>query len=312
YGYFVYCKKCQSLQPGKLRVICSHCKQGNIVLDTLDREPQGFEDVLHNQDISGECKSDECHARQIAQFYFKCAQHQSELSLHDELDQSEAVLQHVRPNRKQVECITCSEITHHVMCMDCFQSYCIVQLNERRFVEDPHIGYSLPCPAGCPDSLIKDAHHFYLLGKEQYERYKNFGAEEYVLQNGGILCPAIGCGIGFLLEGNSRKITCPVCRGEFCRECRQDYHVDENCTQHILEEASQDVNAMYERELRARWDTASLDTIGKISKPCPNCRTKTERAGGCMHMKCSRCGEDWCWLCETKWNRECQGNHWFG
>lgn len=29
-------------------------------------------------------------------------------------------------------------------------------------------------------------------------------------------------------------------------------------------------------------------------------------------MHCSRCQMEWCWLCDREWNRECQGNHWFG
>lgn len=33
--------------------------------------------------------------------------------------------------------------------------------------------------------------------------------------------------------------------------------------------------------------------------------------GGCMHLLCSRCGAEWCWLCVKKWDRQCQGAHWF-
>lgn len=34
----------------------------------------------------------------------------------------------------------------------------------------------------------------------------------------------------------------------------------------------------------ARWDEASKVAIQVTTKPCPKCRTATERAGGCMHM----------------------------
>ncbi|EOB04000.1 E3 ubiquitin-protein ligase parkin [Anas platyrhynchos] len=40
--------------------------------------------------------------------------------------------------------------------------------------------------AGCPDSLIKELHHFRILGEEQYNRYQRYGAEECVLQMGGL------------------------------------------------------------------------------------------------------------------------------
>ncbi|XP_021373637.1 E3 ubiquitin-protein ligase parkin-like isoform X2 [Mizuhopecten yessoensis] len=184
YQYFVFCKECQCLQPGKLRVSCQSCKSGYIIL--------------------------------YREFYFKCTGHQGEER------ETAAVLKHVRPNRKHRLCVVCSETgspvmvfpceRRHVICLDCFKSYCVVRLNDRGFTENENVGYSLPCPVGCPNSLIEDPHHFCLLGVDQYERYKSFATEEYVLQNGGVLCPAVGCGSGFLLTEASRKVTCPTCQ----------------------------------------------------------------------------------------------------
>ena len=55
-------------------------------------------------------------------------------------------------------------------------------------------------------------------------------------------------------------------------------------------------------------------TIRVISKPCPGCRTPTERDGGCMHMVCTKpgCGLHWCWVCQLEWTRDCMASHWFG
>ena len=33
-----------------------------------------------------------------------------------------------------------------MMCLECFKSYGIVRLNDRMFIEDKDLGYSLPCP----------------------------------------------------------------------------------------------------------------------------------------------------------------------
>jgi len=33
------------------------------------------------------------------------------------------------------------------------------------------------------------------------------------------------------------------------------------------------------------------------TKACPNCKVRTEKNGGCMFMKCSQCGTQWCWQC---------------
>lgn len=63
----------------------------------------------------------------------------------------------------------------------------------------------------------------------------------------------------------------------------------------------------------ARWDDASKIAIAVTTKPCPKCRTATERAGGCMHMVCTRagCNFEWCWICQTEWSRDCMAQHWF-
>lgn len=96
----------------------------------------------------------------------------------------------------------------HVICLECFQQYCNSRLNERRFVFDASIGYTLPCPAGCENSLIDGTQHFKILGKEQYQRLLHFGAEEYVMSTGGVLCPQPGCGMGLLADPSCRRIQC--------------------------------------------------------------------------------------------------------
>lgn len=96
----------------------------------------------------------------------------------------------------------------HVICLECFEQYCASRLNERRFVFNSTIGYTLPCPAGCEDSLIDGTQHFKVMGKEQYQRLLHFGAEEYVLSTGGVLCPQPGCGMGLLADASCRRVQC--------------------------------------------------------------------------------------------------------
>lgn len=79
---------------------------------------------------------------------------------------------------------------------------------ERQFVSHEELGYTLPCPAGCENSLITEIHHFKLLTKEQYERYQRFATEEFVLKSGGVLCPRPDCGMGLLVDRDCTKVTC--------------------------------------------------------------------------------------------------------
>ncbi|GAB1300516.1 E3 ubiquitin-protein ligase parkin [Apodemus speciosus] len=277
HSFFVYCKgPCHKVQPGKLRVQCGTCRQATLTL--------------------------------AQEFFFKCGAHPT-----SDKDTSVA-LNLITSNRRGIPCIACTDVSpvlvfqcnhRHVICLDCFHLYCVTRLNDRQFVHDAQLGYSLPCVAGCPNSLIKELHHFRILGEEQYNRYQQYGAEECVLQMGGVLCPRPGCGAGLLPEQGQRKVTCEAgnalgCGFIFCRDCKEAYH-EGDCDS--LFEAAGATSQAYRVDERAaeqaRWEEASKETIKKTTKPCPRCHVPIEKNGGCMHMKCPQpqCKLEWCWNC---------------
>nr|XP_058939495.1 E3 ubiquitin-protein ligase parkin isoform X6 [Kogia breviceps] len=292
HSFYVYCKgPCQGVQPGKLRVRCSTCQQATLTL--------------------------------AQEFFFKCGAHPTSDK------ETSVALNLITTNSRDITCITCMDVRspvlvfqcnyRHVICLDCFHLYCVTRLNDRQFVHDPQLGYSLPCVAGCPNSLIKELHHFRILGEEQYNRYQQYGAEECVLQMGGVLCPSPGCGAGLLPEPSQRKATCEAgsglgCGFVFCRDCKEPYHEGE-CS--ALFEASGTVTQAYQVDEKtaeqARWEHASKETIKRTAKPCPRCHVPVEKHGGCMHMKCPQpqCQLEWCWNCGREWNRACMADHWF-
>ncbi|KAL6261392.1 hypothetical protein P5V15_006487 [Pogonomyrmex californicus] len=338
--FYVYCSApCKEVTAGKLRVKCATCGSGAV---TVDRDPQCWPDVLQPKRITVHCENDFCLVTSnafrdetniqisYAHFYFKCAKHPS-LGENDEA----VPLYLIKPNLKNIPCLACMDIREtvllfpceagHVTCLDCFREYCTVRLHERQFQFDTTEGYyTLSCPAGCSNSFIHEIHHFHLLSIEQYERYQRFGTEEHVLRAGGFLCPRPNCGMGIIpydteSDTECRKIQCiGGCGYVFCRICLQGYHVGECESQ--TSEASTSVFSTRNYSIdpikanEAKWEDASKKTIQISTKPCPKCRTPTERDGGCMHMVCTRagCGYHWCWLCQTEWTRECMGNHWFG
>ncbi|KAL1263368.1 hypothetical protein QQF64_006107, partial [Cirrhinus molitorella] len=286
--------------------------------------PCCWDDVLLPNRIHGVCQSQDCEGS-VAEFYLKCAAHPT-------CDNdSSAALDLIMPNTRRVPCIACTDIMtpvlvfqcaeRHVICLECFHMYCVTRLNERQFIQEPLVGYSLPCAAGCPDSLIKEVHHFRVLGDEQYERYQRYAAEECVLQMGGVLCPAPGCGAGLLPVDDGRRVGCELgnglgCGFIFCRDCNAEYH-EGPCRQRTDTAAGSALQGYIvdeEAALRARWEQASQETIAETTRPCPKCQVPVEKNGGCMHMVCLRpqCKFEWCWLCRVEWNRECMGNHWFG
>ncbi|KAK9745069.1 Ubiquitin family [Popillia japonica] len=332
--FYVFCPTCKSLKNGKLRVRCNFCKSGAF---TVHSDPQNWTDVLEVKRITGQCENiPELCADNIpelcadildnreptfAEFYFKCSEHRS-------LGEDDAAvpLYLIRPNSKDIPCLACGDVSDpvfvfpcpdgHVTCLDCFRQYCSTRLRDRQFWHHPDFGYTLGCPASCKDSFITEIHHFRLLTPAQYDQYQRFATEEYVLQSGGVLCPQPGCGMGILADPDCNRITCiNGCGFVFCRLCLQGYHIGDCETP---ETTNTDGDCSYNvdptRAAEARWDEASRVTIKVISKPCPKCRTPTERDGGCMHMVCTRkgCEFHWCWVCQTPWTRECMGNHWFG
>ncbi|KAM5324315.1 1-acyl-sn-glycerol-3-phosphate acyltransferase delta isoform 1-T3 [Glossophaga mutica] len=318
-SFYVYCKDpCQRVQPGKLRVRCGTCQQATL---TLAQGPSCWEDVLTPNRMRGECQSADCPGVR-AEFFFKCGAHPTS----DE--ETSVALNLITTNSRNITCITCADIrspvlvfqcnARHVICLDCFHLYCVTRLNDRQFVHDPQLGYSLPCVAGCPNSLIKELHHFRVLGDEQYNRYQHYGAEECVLRMGGVLCPRPGCGAGLLPGPEQRDVTCAGgdglgCGLVFCRDCREAAHEGE-CSALAASAAATQAYRVDERAAeQARWEESSKETIKQTTKPCPRCRVPVEKNGGCMHMTCPQpqCRLDWCWHCGCEWNRTCMGDHWF-
>jgi len=319
--FFVWCTSpCKQLCRGKLRVRCSKCKE---LAMTVDTDPCGWDDVLIKQRITGVCDMVGCDGL-WAEFYFKCSEHPS-LGEDDEA----IALYQIKHNFRDVPCLACTDTSStvfvfdcastHVMCLDCYKTYCLTRLNDRQFTYTEKDGYTLPCAAGCEDSYIQETHHFRFMGDEQYARYQRFGAEECVLASGGVLCPQPGCGMGILPDSDGcRRVVCQQgCQFVFCRECLQGYHIGEcdlTSTVAATNSTSTGVTVSETQAAQSRWNQASQQMIQVTTKPCPKCRTATERDGGCMHMVCTRAGclYHWCWVCQTEWTRECMAAHWFG
>uniref|UniRef100_A0A669PFF6 Parkin RBR E3 ubiquitin protein ligase n=1 Tax=Phasianus colchicus TaxID=9054 RepID=A0A669PFF6_PHACC len=149
-SFYVFCKNfCQAVKPGKLRVRCNECKQGTL---TLARGPSCWDDVLIPNRITGVCQSPKCSGN-VAEFYFKCGAHPTTDS------ETSVALNLVTTNSRGITCITCTDIRNpvlvfqcmhrHVICLDCFHLYCVTMLNDRQFIYDPDLGYSLPCVVEC-------------------------------------------------------------------------------------------------------------------------------------------------------------------
>ncbi|MGH0116748.1 UNVERIFIED_CONTAM: hypothetical protein FKN15_021296 [Acipenser sinensis] len=135
------------------------------------------------------------------------------------------------------------------------------------------------------DAEMKETQTYYKHHKK-YNRYQRYGAEECVLQMGGVLCPTPGCGAGLLPEDGQRRLECEQRRGlgcgfVFCRECKEEYHEGDCSATHRWERGVDMQGYVIDEEAarHARWEQASRDTILETTKPCPKCHVPVERSG---------------------------------
>lgn len=104
-----------------------------------------------------------------------------------------------------------------------------------------------------------------------------------------------------LLKSNERNRECLKCMhvqlGDpaipimTCIECQNQYcffHANAHCIDQTCEE--------YEKGIASELQP-SIALINDTSKPCPKCSQPIMKSGGCNHMKCTQCGQAFCWLC---------------
>ena len=100
-------------------------------------------------------------------------------------------------------------------------------------------------------------------------------------------CPSIGCDgtldlkkIRGQLILDNLKTQCTKCMKNYCKDCRQPWHQGKLC-----KVENDDIG----------WDLVG-NSQGKANR-CPKCKSTFEKSSGCMHMTCSLCGYEWCWVC---------------
>ncbi|KAI6215106.1 hypothetical protein M3Y94_00346100 [Aphelenchoides besseyi] len=287
-SFYVYCKKCDKLQIGKLRAYC--CKCGNNAIEFLN-EPSNFQDITSINKIAIKCVN--CAEQDTyARFLFKC------------LDCSEEspLLSCVRLNKHDRECVICSDVEPlifsmdncaHSSCIPCISAYLEQLLNQWLFVYRSEVGFTMQCVMIDCKNFVKDSHHYYLIGGvEKYNKFQKMAAEKFLsIQDGFVYCADANCNAGFVVENDeeetSTEVMCPECQRVFCTQCR-------NMGKCTCGELNQ-----------------TIEVIKHISKPCPQCRAPTERSGGCSHLQCTNCAFNWCFICGKEWTTDCQWDHWF-
>ncbi|TGZ73648.1 hypothetical protein CRM22_001383 [Opisthorchis felineus] len=328
--FFIYCYSCDSVTPALLSFICETCGKPQFRTTSISE---------NRSNATGNCCDNTCPSTR-GRVKFLCLKMPSH--------EPAVLLDQLRRNLELVPCVACfnedrdilvrfCDVQNHALCIDCFKAYAQEYLESGLFQLVPEFGFTLGCPAGCRNAFITDPHHFRILGSEFYSRYKEFSASRYICANDSVVCPHCGqiweTSVEPQMAGRARAsqesrprlYTCRApagCGSLFCALCNWFYTGAPNEPPACYCEATSSTRSPLRLPEVLRfvpaWHAlpgssageAAHNILVKTCRPCPKCKSPTEKSGGCNHMHCSVCSTDWCWICCEEWTSDCQALHW--
>ncbi|KAN0025751.1 hypothetical protein ACTFIU_005414 [Dictyostelium citrinum] len=172
---------------------------------------------------------------------------------------------------------------HHRFCKECLTQH----FKSKIFDGDCK---SIQCPDTTCRRLVNYQEIKHNVDKKTMAKYEDFLLQITLKEDpNSRFCPRPGCNNAMI--GDSDTVTMVICTSESCRytfcfNCKSEWHQDMTCQQweefKILKETS---NQRFEEWARQN------------TKPCPKCKSKIEKNGGCNHMTCKLCKHQFCWLC---------------
>ncbi|XP_073507350.1 E3 ubiquitin-protein ligase RNF14-like [Phyllobates terribilis] len=202
-----------------------------------------------------------------------------------------------------------SECTHfkdcqHVYCNSCLKDYFEVQINDGQV-------HALNCPEPKCKSTATPAQVKYLVGEQLFGRYDRLLLQSSLdLMADVVYCPRLSCQTPVMQEPEGTMGICSACKFAFCILCNMTFHGISPCkipddkflelSEEYLaanEERRREMDKRYGDVLKAVEGLRNMEWIGKYSKACPGCKAPTEKIDGCNRMTCTRCRQNFCWLC---------------
>ena len=81
-----------------------------------------------------------------------------------------------------------------------------------------------------------------------------------------------------------------ACGSDFCFTCREEAHRPVGC------------DTVRKWLVKNSAESENLNWILANTKQCPKCKRPIEKNQGCMHMTCTQCRFEFCWLCVGAWS----------
>ncbi|EMC95874.1 hypothetical protein BAUCODRAFT_507371 [Baudoinia panamericana UAMH 10762] len=186
----------------------------------------------------------------------------------------------------------------HRFCVDCYRQYLVQK------IKGEGEAARIKCPGDGCNKIIDAKSLDLLVPTELTERYNELLMRTYVDDKENLKwCPApncvyaVECGVK---KRDLNKIVPSVhcdCKHAFCFGCTLADHQPCPCV------------------LVKKWlkkcedDSETANWISANTKECPKCHSTIEKNGGCNHMTCRKCKNEFCWMCMGVWSEH--GTSWY-
>ncbi|KXL45069.1 hypothetical protein M433DRAFT_77944 [Acidomyces richmondensis BFW] len=186
----------------------------------------------------------------------------------------------------------------HRFCVSCYRQYL------RQKIKEEGEAARIKCPGDGCNKIIDAKSLDLLVTADLTDRYHELLMRTYVDDKEALKwCPAPNC--VFAIECGVKKrdlnrivptVQCN-CKYAFCFGCTLADHQPCPCS------------------LVKRWlkkcedDSETANWISANTKECPKCHSTIEKNGGCNHMTCRKCRNEFCWMCMGVWSEH--GTSWY-
>ncbi|XP_076448403.1 uncharacterized protein LOC143285080 isoform X2 [Babylonia areolata] len=195
----------------------------------------------------------------------------------------------------------------HSFCRQCWQHHLVSSIMEGKT--------TLRCMEYKCETAVESTTVMSLVPPWVYSRWQQRVRCQTVERSGEwTWCPHAGCGLLArrpltmnTLQQTEEPRGVPVacgCNKHWCLHCGCDAHWPITCAQ----------LRTYTNMLRQNGDEEGVKTtyveISSVQvKRCPFCRYPMEKNGGCSHMTCVMCQNQFCWVCLAKWAEHVTGSY---
>ena len=196
----------------------------------------------------------------------------------------------IKLKEEKIECIICNELfivnkknkvqkCGHAFCCGCWYDALSVKINQNKLPSIKCLEYE--CKEKLTDEFIIN-----LLKSDQnlIKKYKQYKLELEIITNPNKkLCPFPNCDSYLELKQlRNKEVKCKN-NHSFCFICLKKPHGKLPCNNNL--------------------DKSIVEyATNNFVKKCPKCSIITEKNKGCNHITCSKCGYQWCWLCNKEYN----------